>query len=78
MFFKIIFSISIALVFTACSNNKKLPEKCFKKGSTGMCRGYFTKYHFNMENEKCEKYIYGGCGEVVFHTLKECQKACEK
>lgn len=78
MFLKIIFGVFLSLFLVACSNNEKLPEKCYQKGQTGMCRGYFQKYHFNQKTEKCEKYIFGGCGEVVFHTLEECKSSCEK
>jgi len=77
MYFKIIFTLFLGIFLSACSNNK-LPEKCYKKGKTGMCRGYFKKYNFNIKTKKCEKYIYGGCGEVVFNTLNECKQTCEK
>lgn len=77
MYFKYILCFFLALFFVGCTNSK-LPEKCYKKGKAGMCKAYFKKYHFNLEKNKCEQYIYGGCGEVVFHTLEECQNSCEK
>ena len=77
MNFKIFFIIFLSIFFIGCTNSK-LPEICYKKGSTGICRGYFNKYYFNHSNNKCEKYIYGGCGEVVFHTIKECKQTCEE
>jgi len=77
MFLKIVFTIFLTLLLSACSTKGTLPNKCLKKGETGKCRGYFTKYNFNSNTKKCEKYVYGGCGEIVFNTLKECHETCE-
>ena len=78
MYSKLILSTVLILTFTACAKESKLPKKCYEKGQTGKCRAYFIKYHFNNESNKCEKYVYGGCGEVVFNTLNECKKSCEE
>jgi len=61
-----------------------LPEQCKAhnlcelKAETGMCRGYFPRYHFNKATGRCEKFVYGGCGGNGnnFETIEECQKSC--
>ncbi len=78
MFFKTISIIFFTLLFIGCSKNNKLPNKCYQKANIGMCKAYFKKYYFNQKSNKCESYIYGGCGEVAFHTLKECKQTCEE
>lgn len=78
MYFKTLLTIFLAFFFVGCANSSKLPEKCYEKGKAGMCKAYFKKYHYNQKTKKCEQYIFGGCGEVVFHTLEECQSTCEK
>ncbi len=78
MYLKLLLSSTILLTFTACAKESKLPAKCYEKGETGKCRAYFIKYNFNQETNKCEKYVYGGCGKVVFNTLEECKKTCKE
>ena len=79
MYIRLTLILFLSLFFTACEKEEvKLPDKCYKKGKTGMCRGYFIKYNYNLEKGKCEKYVYGGCGDVVFHTLDKCKSTCEK
>ncbi len=82
MNFKIIILLLPLLVFTACSSNSnkiKLPEKCYEKGNTGNCRAYFIKYEYNQEKNKCQKFVYGGCGgNIPFNTLNECKRSCEE
>lgn len=42
------------------------------------CRARKTKYYFNKEANKCEEFIYGGCGGNMnrFDTMEDCEKAC--
>lgn len=77
MFFKIIIMIFFSLFLISCTTNKQLPKQCYKKGFSGKCKGYFKRYQYNLEKEQCEQYIFGGCGEVVFKTLKECEETCK-
>ncbi|CAH8499270.1 unnamed protein product [Heterobilharzia americana] len=54
-------------------NDCKLPSE------TGICRGYITRYYYNVDTSTCEKFIYGGClgNENNFESLEECQLKCE-
>ncbi|KAG8181902.1 hypothetical protein JTE90_026060 [Oedothorax gibbosus] len=56
----------------------KAHNLCELKAETGMCRGYFPRYHFNKATGQCEKFIYGGCGGNGnnFETIEECHKSC--
>ncbi len=79
MYFKIIILLLPLLIFTACSNKAKLPEKCYEKGITGKCRAYFIKYEYSQEKGKCQKFVYGGCGgNIPFNTLAKCEESCEE
>lgn len=53
--------------------------RCFLPAESGECFGYIEKYYYNRDTNKCEQYVYGGCGAVVpFDTLDECLTICEK
>ena len=42
------------------------------------CEAAFKRAFFNPKTEKCEVFIYGGCGGVVpFFTVEECRLYCE-
>ena len=44
-----------------------------------MCKAMFIKYYFNTSSNKCEEFIWGGCGgNVPFKSLKECKQTCEE
>lgn len=77
----LLLSIVLALFFISCSSTKevKLDNRCYEKPETGMCKALFYKYYFNKEESKCKQFAWGGCGgNIPFHNLKDCQKACEK
>jgi len=71
----------LVLVFTSCVSTKEtaLPKKCFEKQNSGMCKAYFKKYYFNVEDKKCKSFVWGGCGgNIPFNTLDECKSTCDK
>jgi hypothetical protein len=80
--YKLLLIIS-TLLLNGCAQNSmqsstKTDSRCSQKHSSGMCRGFFTKYYFDQESKECKKFVWGGCGgSVPFETLKECQKSCQ-
>lgn len=55
------------------------PLRCELKPQTGHCKAAFTKYYFNNHTQRCEQFIWGGCGGTVpFENLTSCQRSCEK
>lgn len=42
------------------------------------CMAYIPKVFYNHTSNKCEDYIYGGCGASAnsFSTVEECEEAC--
>lgn len=77
----VILTIFTALFFISCSSNelKEPNAKCSEKPKAGMCKAMFIKYYFNNDSNKCEEFIWGGCGgNVPFKSLKECKQTCEE
>ncbi|XP_061468670.1 tissue factor pathway inhibitor [Rhineura floridana] len=58
---------------------KEKPSYCLLENDPGICRGLISRYFYNKESLKCEKFQYGGClgNQNNFHTLKECQNTCQ-
>ena len=51
---------------------------CSLPAVPGRCRAYNPSYYFNAGPQRCERFIYGGCGgnENRFSTLAECENRC--
>ncbi|KAL9970277.1 hypothetical protein ACROYT_G022627 [Oculina patagonica] len=51
---------------------------CYFPKDIGPCDGYFPRYYFNYCTQKCEKFIYGGCGgnKNNFVSITDCYKTC--
>lgn len=58
---------------------KEKPDFCFLEEDAGICRGYITRYFYNNQSQRCERFKYGGClGNLNnFESLEECQNTCE-
>ena len=52
---------------------------CSKPAKVGRCRASKPRFYFNVENQKCERFMYGGCdgNENNFKTFAECSKKCK-
>ncbi|XP_053554506.1 tissue factor pathway inhibitor isoform X2 [Bombina bombina] len=60
-------------------NSQGMPEFCLQEEDPGICRGYITRYLYNANSKKCEKFIYGGClgNRNNFISMDECRSTCE-
>ena len=83
--FKIIISLLFVFFTFGCTaqeidiTKKTLDKRCLSKGETGHCRAYFKRYFFNQNTNRCEQFIWGGCGgNVPFNSMDKCQQICEK
>ncbi|XP_048390162.1 tissue factor pathway inhibitor-like [Stegostoma tigrinum] len=54
-------------------------EICTYKADSGYCKAVNKRYYYNIFTQKCEEFIYGGCGgnENNFETMKECLAKCK-
>ncbi len=53
-------------------------EICSLPSDMGKCRAMIPRYYYNVESEKCEEFIYGGCNgnKNNFNTEELCQEFC--
>lgn len=53
-------------------------ELCALKDEPGPCKAIKDRFFFNVDNGRCERFEYGGCGGNAnnFETLEECEETC--
>ncbi|XP_071447634.1 kunitz-type serine protease inhibitor A-like [Hetaerina americana] len=51
---------------------------CFLAKDGGPCRGLFRAFYYSADSQRCENFIYSGCGgnKNRFKTRDECEKKC--
>ena len=76
---KVIFFLffTTACLLPACKQDCITLGNCNLVPDPGLCEGYFPRYYFDQEENKCKEFIWGGCdGVVPFETMEECD-VCE-
>lgn len=53
-------------------------ENCLLPSSVGNCRAAFPRFYYDVTNQTCKQFIYGGCGgnDNNFKTQEECEASC--
>ena len=70
--------ILVALVLAGCQHSETLPDQCYEKPDSGMCRAAMTRYYYDPASGQCRAFIWGGCGgNVPFDTLDDCAQMCK-
>ncbi|XP_035199696.1 kunitz-type protease inhibitor 4 isoform X3 [Oxyura jamaicensis] len=51
---------------------------CYLPSVCGNCKALFIRFFYNASSQRCEEFIYGGCGgnRNNFETRRECFQAC--
>lgn len=47
---------------------------------SGLCFAYIPSYYYNLQEDECQEFIYGGCDGNAnrFYTLQECNAKCPR
>lgn len=74
---------------TRCKNNKDLSlisrgecknseDDCNSLKDSGVCRGLFRRWFYDVETNECKTFVYGGCGGNGnrYNSKKECEQTC--
>ncbi|XP_042331067.1 actinia tenebrosa protease inhibitors-like, partial [Sceloporus undulatus] len=61
-----------------CKSLTGLPVICKLAKDSGTCSEKISRYYYNRESKRCERFIYSGCGGNAnhFHSAKECEQIC--
>ncbi|XP_072548158.1 kunitz-type protease inhibitor 2 [Salminus brasiliensis] len=53
-------------------------DDCRMQKAVGFCRAAFPRFYYDVTNQTCKPFIYGGCqgNNNNFKTLAECEAAC--
>ncbi|XP_063243513.1 kunitz-like toxin PcKuz3 [Bacillus rossius redtenbacheri] len=56
-----------------------VPRDCCRMpAETGRCYAYFPRYFYDTDKQRCEPFVFGGCGGNCnnFQTVEACQVQC--
>ncbi|EKF75521.1 proteinase inhibitor I2 Kunitz metazoa [Alcanivorax hongdengensis A-11-3] len=72
-------ALALTALLAACqSAPDELPDACYQKPESGMCRAAFQRYYYDEDTGTCKSFIWGGCkGSVPFETLDDCTRSCD-
>ncbi|XP_039198328.1 kunitz/BPTI-like toxin [Crotalus tigris] len=56
------------------------PRFCYLPAKPGPCQAFIPRFYYNPTSNKCQKFIYGGCGgnDNNFGTRDQCHYTCVK
>ncbi|XP_045771656.1 kunitz-type U19-barytoxin-Tl1a-like [Maniola jurtina] len=52
---------------------------CYLQPEAGLCLALFTKYYYDVNENSCKQFVYGGCGGNLnkFDTMLSCMETCK-
>ncbi|XP_046582005.1 actinia tenebrosa protease inhibitors-like [Haliotis rubra] len=70
--------LAFVILLVEFSEQEPTAEVCNQKPNRGPCTEIFHRYHFNPATQKCQSFLYGGCGGNAnnFQSITDCEKAC--
>ncbi|XP_037576185.1 kunitz-type serine protease inhibitor 6 isoform X1 [Dermacentor silvarum] len=69
----------ILLAFvTAAFAATNFERQCDQGPDPGLCRAFLPMWWYNAKTDKCEEFIYGGCGgnDNRYETRRDCEETC--
>lgn len=60
-------------------NSSQFTDICTLPVKVGACRGSLKKWYFDVESQRCETFLYGGCQGNAnrFESKAQCQRECQ-
>ena len=51
---------------------------CSQEPDSGPCEGYFRSFYYDVTTQRCQRFVYGGCGgnSNRFSSRKDCRRTC--
>ncbi|XP_045137264.1 spondin-1-like isoform X1 [Portunus trituberculatus] len=64
---------------SVCFDPSEAEEVCMLKKEVGPCRGYFPRWYYDPNHERCMQFTFGGCrgNRNNFEEYEQCTKLCE-
>lgn len=71
-------SVSTCALLWDYSFSSVLLDHCRLPRVVGNCRAAFPRFYYDVTNQTCKPFIYGGCGanDNNFNTTEECEASC--
>ncbi|MGH0117066.1 UNVERIFIED_CONTAM: hypothetical protein FKN15_028178 [Acipenser sinensis] len=65
---------------TISQKSLNVPDFCLTPAEEGSCAASVKRYFYNSTQEKCQQFVYSGCGgnNNNFISKKDCRKTCMK
>ncbi|XP_052753938.1 kunitz-type serine protease inhibitor 2-like [Galleria mellonella] len=74
----VILFVLVSVLNSSYGEEEENRDPCQFPIESGMCFGYTEVYGYNVTNNECRLFVYGGCmgNENRFNTKEECEKTC--
>ncbi|KAG6445851.1 kunitz-type serine protease inhibitor A [Manduca sexta] len=61
-------------------NDMERNDYCYLQPHSGVCLAFYTWYYYDINQETCKTFVYGGCGGNAnrFDTIRNCLRDCRR
>uniref|UniRef100_A0AAY4EAL1 BPTI/Kunitz inhibitor domain-containing protein n=1 Tax=Denticeps clupeoides TaxID=299321 RepID=A0AAY4EAL1_9TELE len=71
-------SCCIFCIYGQCTLCPPITGLCYLPNVVGSCRAAFTRYYYDVTDQTCKTFVYGGCQGNAnnFESQEDCESAC--